>query len=232
LAGVAFFEESILAIVAASMPGITLLSGLLQGGLYSGLLYLAWQTGRSGRRAGAMIPLAAVLLWAGLGAATLAGVDLTAALEEPPETFRASSAPLPQPYRTAFEPTEYRPYATRGSASVLGQAPVDEQWDGRGAKVVVKPLTSLSREWWARTIQRGEQELYSPSSWEDYDRSALADNSGRFRFDSLPVGGYFLAAHLVSRRRQLDDTLRWAWFGDSLTLQGGEPLTILLPKVR
>src|SRR4029077_1435629 len=52
--------SQLLLLTGFGAPATTFLSGLLQGGLYSGLLYMAWQAVRRGRPAVAVIPLAAV----------------------------------------------------------------------------------------------------------------------------------------------------------------------------
>jgi hypothetical protein len=99
-------------------------------------------------------------------------------------------------YRATFNHHEYLPYRRPGTASIQGSAVVAELDTPSGLVVILKPVTSLSREWWARTVKHGEASLQSASPWEAYDRVAQVDSSGSFRFDALPAGRYFLASRV------------------------------------
>jgi hypothetical protein len=130
-------------------------------------------------------------------------------------------------YRTAFVKSEYVAYRNPGTASIQGQARSVRRDTLAGTSVILKPVTSLSREWWTRTIKHGEAGLSSPSPWQNYDHTAPVDSLGRFQFDSLAAGEYFLASRVTEPLGQKS----W-WIGAIVEVQAGAQVTADLGPIK
>lgn len=111
----------------------------------------------------------------------------------------------PQPRLAKFDPAEYAPYEREGTGSVVGQAFVVTKGGdvklGAGRQVGLHPMTSVSIETHERLVIG-----YTPLQW-NYDEETLkrlshvtrhvtADGNGRFRFDNLPAGEYYIACDI------------------------------------
>jgi len=88
-------------------------------------------------------------------------------------------------------------------------------------------MTSLSREWWTRTVRHREAGLSSSSPWQAYDHTAPTDSSGRFRFDSLAPGPYFLASLVTEPQGQKS----W-WIGAIVEVRTGAEVTADLGPIK
>lgn len=107
----------------------------------------------------------------------------------------------PQPRLAKYDPAEYAPYERDGTGSVVGQAfLVTKGGDvklGAGRPVSLHPVTSVSTETHEREVIG-----YVPLQW-NYEpdtlkaiyyayRRTTADGDGRFRYDNLPAGEYYI----------------------------------------
>jgi len=108
--------------------------------------------------------------------------------------------------RTAeFKEEEYEPYSSEGTAQICGQAFLYDR-DGRvrysrRSKMILKPITSYTKEWFA--VQILVQWPMSPADprEESYKRTTPMERYGRFCFTDLPAGEYFLASKITWRYR-------------------------------
>ena len=107
----------------------------------------------------------------------------------PPYTW----GPVPQ-----NQEAEYAPYMKEGAGSVAGQAFLNQRGGATvkasGRIVTLDPATSLGREWWIRPVVYRHEYFDVPPSpvFLAARRHTVADADGRFRFEGLPDGKYFV----------------------------------------
>jgi len=111
------------------------------------------------------------------------------------------AAPKSNPRHVSFIESEYAPYRAEGTGSVLGQAFMrtrsgDVKY-GAGCTVTLNPVTSYSTEWFDRAVLNQEWIEDGDARAGAYARTTLADGEGRFRFDRLPAGEYFVVCPVV-----------------------------------
>ncbi|MBV9997679.1 MAG: hypothetical protein JO015_01065 [Verrucomicrobia bacterium] len=105
-------------------------------------------------------------------------------------------APAPQPRTAVYNPSEYAPYGRKGNGRILGQAFLktvggDVKY-GAGCDVVLHPVTSLTTEWFEKHIvQRIPLQAGDPRG-DQYAVRTIANGEGRFGFEHLPAGQYYL----------------------------------------
>jgi hypothetical protein len=99
-----------------------------------------------------------------------------------------------------FQPGEYKPYESPGTASISGQAvvtlePFVTTIPAKACRIFLHPVTTYSKGWFER-IFLGEDDHKLPP-YEDqldskYTKTCVTDNFGRFKFEWLPPGEYYL----------------------------------------
>ena len=96
-------------------------------------------------------------------------------------------------------PSQLTPYLEEGTSRFEGQAFLKTRGGevryGAGSEVIAVPATSCAREWWEAIsgIQRDEVEIFPPNlDFLKATRRTIADGEGRFRFDGLAPGEYFV----------------------------------------
>lgn len=104
---------------------------------------------------------------------------------------------------TTFDPAEYAPYREKGTGVVAGQAFVRTA-GGRvvtaaGREVYLYPATKDAEEWYQRSVIGEEQleAMQEPGAREAVTstrRKTLADADGRFTFEGLPAGDYYVTS--------------------------------------
>ncbi len=108
-----------------------------------------------------------------------------------------------EPYQrqAVFVEEEYRLYAESGTGSISGQAFFktaggDVKY-GAGDEIYLNPVTTYSTEWFKNHVVA--ERLISPSDPRalQYMRHTTADGEGRFKFEKLPAGGYYLMCRIV-----------------------------------
>jgi hypothetical protein len=104
----------------------------------------------------------------------------------------------PAPRRAVYSEYEYKPYLHPGTASITGQVfrrtRSGEVRYGSGSPMYLNPVTAYSTEWWQRGFIGGENLADADPRAAQTFRTATADGEGRFRFDSLPAGDYFIGS--------------------------------------
>lgn len=102
----------------------------------------------------------------------------------------------PQPRRASFIEAEYAPYGKEGSGTITGQAFLKTMGGdvkyGAGNTVFMNPVTSYSTEWFERAILAQESLEPSDPRCQPYTKSVIADGEGRFEFEGLPAGEYYI----------------------------------------
>jgi hypothetical protein len=105
-------------------------------------------------------------------------------------------------HRTAvYEPREYAPYAGTGTGKITGQAFLktvggDVKY-AAGNLINLHPVTSLTREWFERMVVQGVPLGEGNPHSDDLRRLTQADAEGRFTFDHLPPGDYYVTTNLT-----------------------------------
>lgn len=111
----------------------------------------------------------------------------------------------PQPFAPVNESgrAEYASYLVEGGATLRGQAFLTQRGGGTvkaaGRKVTLDPATSIGRDWWQKAGKTYAFSHRSPPAEEFLKarRSTTADADGRFRFDKLPPGNYFVRTEVT-----------------------------------
>lgn len=111
-------------------------------------------------------------------------------------------ATLPPPawktYTSQQEIEEYKHYFTTGSARLKGQAFIKTNSDTAvklsGQILTIDPATEIGNEWWTKAgIYWAHRSLPHPSPvFLKARRTTIIDADGRFEFDDLPAGKYYV----------------------------------------
>lgn len=102
------------------------------------------------------------------------------------------------PWRSLYDLDEHRPFRRPGSGIIAGEgfakSGKGHVWLAAGVLVTCVPATKYWQEWWDRSVMTGVRMAPPDSAAQLLMRRAVADGSGRFRFEGLPPGDYLLAA--------------------------------------
>lgn len=107
------------------------------------------------------------------------------------------------PYKrvAVYDEAEYAPYATPGTGSISGQAFVKTRGGdvkyGAGNIVYLNPVTSYSTEWFEHAVLQEQVATAADERARKYCKEVRADGEGRFEFESLPAGEYYLACTIA-----------------------------------
>lgn len=109
--------------------------------------------------------------------------------------------------KTRYIDEEYAPYAKEGNASVSGKAFVTvhgEIKSGAAHTVYLVPVTSHSTEAFERGIVRNRaiepEEEPASELVKKCKRTVQADRDGKFRFEKLPPGNYYVYCQISYKR--------------------------------
>jgi len=95
-----------------------------------------------------------------------------------------------------FVELEYAPYAGEGTARVCGVAYIKTQRGGfkygAGNETYLNPVTSYSTEWYTESVIGGRSLTKANPKVLAYNRATRADSDGRFCFENIPSGDYYL----------------------------------------
>jgi hypothetical protein len=134
----------------------------------------------------------------------------------------------------SFDESEYAPYSQKGTAVIEGQAFMrtaggDVKY-AAGSIVAMNPVTTYSREWWDTAVVKGQNMAEADSRANDYHWSTTADGEGRFSFENLPAGEYYIACGVswkVSSYRTSGGAI-----GAQVKVSDGEHVRVILQPVR
>jgi hypothetical protein len=93
---------------------------------------------------------------------------------------------------------EYGPYLKSGTSTISGQAFLRQKngvvVTGAGRLVTLDSATSVGNEWWNKAAPVWAHRTLTPpsSGFAKARRSTIADASGRFKFEELPAGQYYV----------------------------------------
>jgi hypothetical protein len=107
----------------------------------------------------------------------------------------------PQERTAVYNPAELLPYSKAGTGKSIGQAFLktvggDVKY-GAGNTVAIHPVTSLTTEWYDKAIVQGIPLAAGNPHTDDYRKTTQADGEGRFEFDGLPPGGYYVTCAIT-----------------------------------
>jgi len=99
--------------------------------------------------------------------------------------------------KVPFDESEYKSYMNSGNATIEGQAFLNDGMGGANyankSKVILKPVTSYSTEWFQYAIKKGKVLTGDHSNSGKYTRTSVTDDYGNFKFSNLPAGEYYVA---------------------------------------
>jgi hypothetical protein len=103
--------------------------------------------------------------------------------------------------KAKFIESEYAPYAGEGTATLCGQAVVQTRRGefkyGAGNEAYLNPVTSYSTEWYRVSVIGGRSLTKADPKALAYNRATRADGNGRFCFENIPSGDYYLVCPVV-----------------------------------
>ena len=95
-----------------------------------------------------------------------------------------------------FVESEYAPYAGKGTARICGVAYIKTQRGefkyGAGNETYLNPVTSYSTEWYRVEVIGGRSLNKADRRALAYNQATRADSEGRFCFENIPSGDYYL----------------------------------------
>jgi hypothetical protein len=107
----------------------------------------------------------------------------------------------PQARTAVYNPAELVPYSKPGTGKISGQAFLktvggDVKY-GAGNSVWIHPVTGLTTEWYDKVIVQGITLVPGNPHTDDYRKSTVADGEGRFEFDGLAPGDYYITCPIT-----------------------------------
>jgi len=137
--------------------------------------------------------------------------------------------------RAPFLPEEFAPYARKGTGVIQGRAWLwkgdDQIQVAAGREVILKPVTTYTTEWIERSVKGGITLGPPDPRARAFVRKVRADREGRFRFEGLPPGSYYLACpmNLLTFDCILGiDMKKVKWIWKKVDLGPGEVKTVFL----
>ena len=129
--------------------------------------------------------------------------------------------PAPMPLASA---AEYAQLATEGSTAVTGQVFMRTRGGdvklGAGNQVILDPATTYAGEWIKRGLLHVESlgDRGSDPRFQRVQRRSVADAQGRFRFENVPPGTYWIRSYVQ-------------WFvSNRMPIQGGVLVDLVYVK--
>jgi hypothetical protein len=98
---------------------------------------------------------------------------------------------------------EYGQYLKEGAATLSGQAFLTQQngtvIKAAGRTVTLDPATSIGNEWWEKAGKLWVHRTLTPPSpfFSKARRSTIADADGKFRFQNLAAGKYYVRTEVT-----------------------------------
>ena len=103
--------------------------------------------------------------------------------------------------RIPFPEAEYSALRTDGNGAISGQVYIEAKGGERvvkqGAKVVLNPVTSYSRQWYETTAVMKHHLAPPDAKILVYIKETVTDAEGRFEMRDIPAGEYFLSSGVV-----------------------------------
>jgi hypothetical protein len=109
---------------------------------------------------------------------------------------------MPEPVeRIAFPASEYDALAKTGTGIVKGQAFLKTRGGdvkvAAGNEITLNPVTSYSEQWFMTGYVEKKPLTEHDPRYEEYIMTTIADGDGRFTFQNVPPGRYYLTTAIV-----------------------------------
>ena len=132
-----------------------------------------------------------------------------------------------------FLESEYAPYVGEGTARICGVAYIKTQKGefkyGAGNETYLNPVTSYSTEWYTESVISGRNLTKANPKVLAYNRATRADSDGRFCFENIPSGDYYLNCPVVWRNGP-NSTLTGGMAYAQVTVKDGETVNAVLTR--
>ena len=139
--------------------------------------------------------------------------------------------------RPPFPVAEYEALPREGTGVVTGQVflrtMVGEVRYGAGSQVDLNPVTSYSTFWYHNDYSTGGRNLSPPDTRQDaYIITVQADGEGRFRFENVPPGDYYLTSSVFWRvpMGAWSSTQSGGWISERITVENGKETKQMLTR--
>jgi hypothetical protein len=139
----------------------------------------------------------------------------------------AGTALNPHKRLIEFNEAEYAGTDRVGTATVAGQAFLVFEADGSvahgsGSTVYLNPVTSYSTEWYEKAVVRTSAITEPDSRTARYRRQTTADAEGRFRFQGVPAGEFYVTSP-ISWSSNL-----WQYAHAKIVVRDGETVDVVV----
>jgi hypothetical protein len=138
--------------------------------------------------------------------------------------------------RAEFTEAAYLSYRAAGTASISGQAFLKTRGGevryAAGNIVILEPATAYSEET-VVALARGNAIQAENPKIREFQKNTLADAEGRFRFEKLPAGSYFVRTYVVweyADRWGMHPTGGWVY--SRATVKDGESTSVVVSSNR
>ena len=103
--------------------------------------------------------------------------------------------------RIKFPEVEYTALKNSGNSKVFGQVFAKTRGGdvkiGAGNEVYLTPITSYSNQWYKESYLQGNQMTEGDIRQQQYIRKTISDGNGKFTFNNIPEGEYFVISHVT-----------------------------------
>ncbi|OQY13703.1 MAG: hypothetical protein B6I31_00730 [Desulfobacteraceae bacterium 4572_19] len=127
---------------------------------------------------------------------------------------------------------EYEPYLISGTGGITGQAFLTHQESGvvkaAGRTVTLDPATTLGSEWWNKSGKFWDTVTPPSPTFHKARKSTITDVEGRFSFNNLAAGEYFIRTMVTWIMN--DDDMRGGVIGKLVEVRDGEVTEVILNK--
>ena len=100
-----------------------------------------------------------------------------------------------------FIESEYAQYEGEGSSQICGQALIKTKAGkrilGRSPEMRLTPKTTYSTEWFTKGVVREQRLGETDKRTRKYNRTTKADSDGKFCFQNVPAGSYYLTGAIT-----------------------------------
>ncbi len=141
-----------------------------------------------------------------------------------------------KPPPVVADPAEYRPFLDGGTASLTGQAFMKTRGGdvklAAGNPVHLDPKTTYATEWmWRRGVDFKAFSVPDPNAvFQSARRVTTADAQGRFRFDGLAPGWYYVTTFVRWETGGLDTPTQGGILADSVKVDAGKTADIVITR--
>ena len=100
-----------------------------------------------------------------------------------------------------FIESEYAPYEGEGSSTICGQALLRTMAgatiSGSPTEVQLTLRTTYSTEWYTKSLLKEQHLSEADRRTFQYTRTTKADSDGKFCFNNIPAGSYYLTSEII-----------------------------------